>query len=369
MSLADFIVENMGAIMAEWVRYAHSIPPGAEMDLEALRDDAEGMLRSIVEDMRKPESSKEQEAKSKEQQRSGSSERTSAEMHAFARRGREFDINQLGSEFRALRASVVRLWIAEMKSPDRAALDQLTRFNEALDQELFNSIREFSKELDRSRELFMGIIGHDLRSPLSAISMSAQYQLQSGALDNNNNKAAVRIFLNAQQMEQMITDLLDVTRLRLSGGISLRCEHTDLAPICKQALDQAEAAHPDRSLELHCSGDLHGYWDPGRLLQVLSNLIENAVKHGDPEKSVTLSVAGREDVVLEVRNQGQGISESSLPKIFDPLFTMKSGSGSFGLGLYIASTLVHQHKGTIRVKSSDEEGTAFTVCLPRKALE
>ena len=370
MDLTDFIEENIDLIMGEWIKYARTIPPGMEMDMEALRDDAEGILLSIVSDMRAFQNSKEQEAKSKELKRKGSEERTPSEKHAYARRTHGFDINELGAEFRALRATVMRLWKKSIENPDLDAIHQVIRFNEAMDQELFSSIRQFSSELDRSRELFTGIIGHDLRSPLNVISMSAQYQLQDESIGPNSSKAALRILINSQQMEKLIADLLDVTRLRLSGAIPLHPQYSDLASICEHVLEQTKAAHPECSLVMNLSDDLQGYWDPARLTQVLSNLVENAVKHGNREKTITITAREEGEAVLfSVHNLGREIPKSSLPRIFDPLFSMKSGSGSFGLGLYIACTLVRQHKGAIHVESSNEEGTTFTVSLPRNKIE
>lgn len=370
MRLSTFILTNLEPILSEWEKFAATVPATEGMDSRALRDDAERMLVVIARDLETSQSPKQQERKGKGQAPPAVGD-TAAEVHGACRFTEGFNLDQMVSEYRALRASVVRLWAPSSADPD--ALVDLTRFNEAIDQALTESIEIYAKNLDRSRELFMGVLGHDLRSPIGAIMMSAQFLLQTLELAPGAEvKSISRILSSAKHIKAMVLDLLDVTRTRLGGSLPLECIPMNLADTCQAAIDEARAFHPDSTFELHLTGDLCGTWDKNRMGQVLSNLMENAIRYAPTGTPVTLSAIDEEmQVVLMVHNSGKPIPESAQRRIFEPLVREERGDstqGGLGLGLYIANLIANGHGGSINVDSNEARGTTFTVWLPRDAL-
>jgi signal transduction histidine kinase len=200
---------------------------------------------------------------------------------------------------------------------------------------------------------------------------SAQFLLKSGGLTGPQSEAASRILRSGMRTKKLVADLLDVAQTQLGDSLPIEREQMDLGLTCREAVDDMRAVHPDRTFELDVSGDLFGAWDPARLNQVIANLLQNAIQHGAAGTPVTVSLRGEhERVVLTVHNEGPAISELARQRIFEPLVrgerrTEPGKSSSLGLGLYIAREIAIAHGGSIDVKSSQDEGTIFTVCLPR----
>ncbi|MBJ6763720.1 PAS domain-containing protein [Myxococcaceae bacterium JPH2] len=222
------------------------------------------------------------------------------------------------------------------------------------------------------RERFIGILGHDLRNPLNAISLSARALRRRASLSPAQQQLAQRIESSAGRMGNMISDILDLTRARLSGGIPLNLGPVDLGSVCRQVVEELCAAHPERLIALDVDGRAEGVWDAERLAQVLSNLVGNALEHGASDSPVLLHCSARGDEqVLEVHNPGTPIPSHLLDSIFDPFRQAGLGRGrrraGLGLGLFIVKEIVLAHGGTVCVSSSDHEGTTFTVTLPRDA--
>jgi signal transduction histidine kinase len=246
------------------------------------------------------------------------------------------------------------------------------RFNEAIDQALAESITRYTDDLDRSKEMFLAVLGHDLRTPLGAIMMSSQFMLDIGDLEEPHRTLTTRIVRTSRRMNRMVGDLLDFTRSRLGSGLPIVRAEMDLAKEASHAVEEMTAAHPESKLHLDSSGDLHGNWDCARVGQVLANLLGNAVQHGSPKTMIGVTLRGDVDeVVLRVHNRGPAIAASRLPGLFSPFTRLGPSepsardSTSLGLGLYIAERIVTAHGGTIDVTSSHDAGTAFTVRLPR----
>jgi signal transduction histidine kinase len=230
--------------------------------------------------------------------------------------------------------------------------------------------RQALAETLRLNEELIAVVGHDLRNPLEVILMTADL-LRDNA-DPQVGKSALRLHKSGTRMRQIIDELLDMSRARLGGGIPIQRQSVDLLAIAKTAVAEAEAGHPDRSLELHCEHDLRGEWDGGRLEQVLSNLLANAIRHGDPQSPVVVGVCGEPDaVVISVHNQGHIVDEM-LPQLFEPFQASREsrarGDG-LGLGLYIVQQIVFAHEGRVEVRSTPSAGTTFVVHLPRHASQ
>ncbi|GEL73021.1 hypothetical protein MVI01_48050 [Myxococcus virescens] len=220
------------------------------------------------------------------------------------------------------------------------------------------------------REQFLGVLGHDLRNPLQAISGNAALLLRYGGLAEPQRKAVNRISISADRMARMINDLLDFTRTRLGGGYPLTRARVNLHEVLRQVVEELEVAHPMRRFELALSGNGWGEWDADRIAQAASNLVGNAVQYSPEDTSVSVSVRDVEGGVrMEVHNWGLPIPQERLPHIFDPFVRaqdMRSAQrNGLGLGLYITHEIVRAHGGLVQVTSTPEEGTRFWLCLPR----
>jgi signal transduction histidine kinase/GAF domain-containing protein len=219
-------------------------------------------------------------------------------------------------------------------------------------------------------ERMTGILGHDLRNPLTVIAMAADRQLRSEDLPQEGRDQALRIRRSAGRMREMIDTLLDFTRLRFLGGLSVSPVPADLGEIARGAVEEMRAIWPERPMELEVHGDVRGEWDPARMSQTVSNLVGNAVTHGERGTPVQISVEGEGgEVDLEVHNWGAPIPPDLMPAVFEPFrhgaLQDRSPRG-LGLGLYIVEQIAVAHGGTVNVSSSAEDGTTFTVRLPRK---
>jgi signal transduction histidine kinase len=371
MRLAQFITRNIETILEQWEAFAATRLPAAEhMKPLELRDHAKEILQAIAIDLSMPQTGEEQAAKSKGLA-PGLFRETAAQAHAMLRAKSGFDIKQLASEYRALRASVLRLW-TDTCPPEASALDDVMRFNEAIDQALAESIGFFSAQVEQSRNLLLGMLGHDMRNPLQTIQMTAQHlaRLNSGP---DISKAAARLISGGAQMQALLDDLMDFSRSQLGLGIRVRPSEANLEAVCVDEVEQVRAAHPGHEVQLEVSGDCRGEWDGRRVQQLLRNLTVNAIKYGAGDKPVRVAVTGLQtDVRIEVRNEGPAIDRATLANLFQPLTRgadeQRGRDDGLGLGLYIANEIAKAHGGAIEVRSDDAE-TVFAVTLPRRRQE
>jgi signal transduction histidine kinase len=373
VKLSKFIIENMEAILTEWEAFAKTILPAAEtMDSLALRDHAKQILEAVAIDIETSQTAREQSDKSKDLAPVLAGEETAATTHGALRHLAGFDLKQLGSEYRALRASVIRMWQAQLSELGDAEFNDMMRFNEAIDEALAASIVRYSDEVDRSRQTFLAILGHDLRSPLNSIQMAASYLLKSEGLGDRQAEMSAGIKRNVSTMSLMINDLLTYAGAQIGREIPILSKASNMEETCRTALDEVRTAYPNAVFHFESSGDLKAGFDPARIQQVLSNLLNNAVKYGESGLPVTLSATGEaEAIFLRVKNFGNAIPPESMQLIFNPLIQLPSTesnshvTASIGLGLFIAREIVRGHKGTIEVKSSEGDQTVFIVALPR----
>ncbi|MFJ4542039.1 ATP-binding protein [Pseudomonas sp. NPDC088885] len=372
MRLPDFIIEHIEPILQAWEDFARTIEtPGAALDREALRDHAGQMLEAIVIDLRTQQTRSEQIAKSLGHGPS-SAEETPAETHAVTRLMAGFTIDQMVSEYRALRTSVLNQWMVKVKSGTPFDADDMNRFHEAIDQALAESIASYSRAVDASRNIFLGILGHDLRTPLGAILLGADSLRRSADVGERGTRLANQIFTSVRRANQIVDDLLDLTRCQMGPGIPVKKTALDLAPLCGRIVDEIRAFHPDANVVFTAESPVAGKFDGPRMEQVFSNIIGNAVQHGDVQTpiEVHLAVSDR-SAIFTVHNRGEPIAEDVLPFIFNPMgrFSQRSvvdhpPSEGLGLGLFIASEIVASHQGTIEVVSNTEHGTTFLVKVP-----
>jgi PAS domain S-box-containing protein len=220
----------------------------------------------------------------------------------------------------------------------------------------------------RFRERFIGILGHDLRSPLHAVALSAR-ELRRRGLPPNLQPLAQRIETSAARMGNMISDILDLTRARLGAGIPLHLSPTSLPRVCQQVVEELGTAWPDRLIVVEPEGRCEGVWDWERLAQVVSNLVGNALEHSGREEPVFLRCWQSDgQQLLEISNPGPPIDPVLLRTLFDPFRQGHPGragrGGGLGLGLFIVRELVRAHGGEVSVRSEAREGTTFRVALP-----
>ncbi len=376
MRLSDFILANREPILADWEAFARTCAPASGgMGIDDLRDHADAMLTVIAKDLKMPQGGREQSEKSKGNA-PAVAKKTAAEEHGADRAESGFSVEQMVSEYRALRASVIRLWTKSIGEIRPADIEDLTRFHEAIDQSLAESVERYTHDLAQSKEMFLAILGHDLRTPLGAVITSAKFMLDTQELKEPVLTLTSRIASSSARMNYLIGDLLDFTRSRLGEGIPVMRADMDMEKTVRDVVDEISAAHPHRKIEVDARGEQRGEWDCARISQVLTNLVANALEHGAKESVVTVGVYGDMDQVrIAIHNHGIVIPKDQISGLFDPMkrkakaivAVNEGATANLGLGLYIADRIVHAHKGKIEVASSQAGGTTFTIHLPRHA--
>jgi signal transduction histidine kinase len=375
MRLSQFINDHMETILTEWKSFAATLQPtGTSMSESALLDHGKQILQTIASDMDQPESAAQQSKKSKGLAPNGANASSAASTHGIARHDSGFTMLNLISEYRAMRASVLRLWMPQIKQVTEETSNDMLRFNEAIDQALAESARTFMEHTTRARETFLAILGHDLRSPLAAMSMAGDYLTMAGVGTDSTLDVGERVKRSAATMNQMVNDLLEYARTQLGGKMPIALSQANMKNICQAALHDASAAHPECPFKLDSTGDVTGSFDIVRLQQVVTNLLNNAAQYRGQERPVTVLVQGTpETVTVQVSNFGPAIPQESLQAIFNPMVQLSGQEGqpgrpptSLGLGLFIAREITETHSGKISVASSEGTGTVFTVEVPRE---
>ena len=375
--LSAFIRENVEPILAEWETFARSLAPGDTMDIAALRDHAKDMLAVIADDLDDPQTAEEQIGKARGESDAGEGTvLTSAQEHGAGRARSGFTVGEMIAEFRALRASVMRLWSNDREAATASDLQDMTRFNEAIDQAIAESITQYAENIGQTKERFLAILGHDLRSPVAAIVTSTRFMIetaeQQGDLGQPYRRLIDGVSRSARRMNQLVADLLEFARVRFGESIPIVRAPVDLGPLTLDVVAEVRAAYPDRKFESSVTGDLRGEWDSDRLFQALTNLVSNAVQHGSTDSPIHVTARGEEaDVVLSVANSGQQIGGEQIARLFQGMNEQSPSEGRdrrhLGLGLYIVDKIVSAHGGDVKVESTDDGNTTFSLRLPRSA--
>lgn len=372
MKLSQFINKHEEEILVEWEKFAKTMLPAAEsMSQTELRDHAKQILRAIATDMDTQQTSMQQNRKSKGLD--SAADDSAASTHGTLRQVSGFTLLQLTAEYRALRATVLRLWLPVAGEMTDIVVNDMVRFNEAIDQALAESAMTYSRHAAVVRDTFLAILGHDLRSPLATMTMAGDYLTQPSVGTDVTLQIGLRVKRSAATMNAMVNDLLEYARSQLSGEMPIARSQVDVRELCQAAINDVTSAHPGCPFMLHASGNLLGNFDGMRLHQVLSNLFNNAAQYRGKEHPVNVSVEGKaEEVVIEVQNFGPVIPTDSLKAVFAPLIQLPVGeqqpgrpTTSMGLGLFIASEITRAHGGSIAVSSDERAGTIFRVQLPR----
>lgn len=372
MRLFDFIEGSMEQILQAWENYARSVETDLPtQDSVGLRDHAENMLRTVALDMRTPQTRHQQSEKAQGRGPRGSSD-TAAETHAVARLIAGFSMDQMVSEYRALRSSVLSLWLTQESLTETHQVQDMIRFNEAIDQALAESIAAYGSAVESTRKMVLAVLGHDLRSPLGAVLMAGDLLQRQKGLDAKGMVLATQVCTSAQRANAMINDLLDLARCNLGTGIPVDLRRVALNPICHAVIDELRTAFPQAKITLDEQAHITGQFDPDRIAQVFTNLVGNALRHGDSTSPIKVTVGKVPGATrVSVQNSGEPIPPEVMPYLFKPEGRYSSYSAGergstagLGLGLFIASEIVASHGGRIEVESTEQQGTTFEVILP-----
>ncbi|WP_459592739.1 ATP-binding protein [Bradyrhizobium diazoefficiens] len=372
--MADFIRQNQPAIIEEWISFAKTRTPASDgMSKLALKDHIVDILKFIAADLESPQTLAEQVDKSHGiESGDGTLRNSAAEIHAALRLADGFDIDQMVAEYRALRASVVKQWVAHHNTLASTDLEDLTRFNEAIDQAVTESVAHYTKTINNSRNLFLGILGHDLRNPIGAASMAAQWMERSKiSSDPHHAKMVSELVRTTDRAARILDDLFDLTRSSFGTEIPVKKAPADLAALCRSLAEEMRTMHEAQALTVTHDGDPTGLFDTARMGQVISNLMGNAIQYSDGSGPVTVTISGNDPDMLHVsvHNFGDPIPAKSKKTIFQSWVrgnVQDMGEHShLGLGLYIAKLIVEAHGGDIAVESEEGRGTTFEIDLPR----
>ncbi len=401
MRLADFILANVEPILVEWESFARGIwPPGATADPAELRDEAGDILRLTALDMQGEQTNLQQAEKSKGRGLQEGERNDLTQLSASHGRGREvsgFELWAVVAEYRALRASVLRLWRDSNPVADLRDLEDVTRFNESMDQSLTHGVRSFAEQVERQREalmageqaarreaeaanrakdLFLATLSHEMRTPLNAI-VGWLAILRHEDADTKHFQDGLKVIeRNTVAQVQLIDDLLDVSRI-VSGKLRVDIQPCELVEVINAALNATRPAADARGITLDVRLDpaaSDAWCDSVRIQQVVWNLVSNAIKFTPKGGRVDIRLTREaSSFQIQVRDTGQGVSPDLLPHVFDRFrqadSSMRRRFAGLGLGLSIVKYIVEAHGGTVEASSPGEgKGATFTVRLPVRAV-
>lgn len=349
MSLPHFIHESLDDILAEWERDCGAAP---RAEPAVRRQHFGKVLRAVADEMKRLPAS------------------AAAPSEDDAADATRSHAGQLVGDYASLRASVVRQWRRRHPTPSASDLDDLVRFNEAMDRSLAELTATFSPSESQPNALFLGVLNHELRTSVASILMSAQVLTHRSTPGSPEAKAAQRILRSCEQLRQSLDALSDFTKVRLGAQLEIDRVPDDLGVLCRQALDAFARVDPERKIRLSADGDPSGNWDQARIREAIGALIGNAARFASRGSPVTIAVDGRaaDEVTVTVHGDGTPIDIEALRTVFDPIARVESENATYaglGLGLFMVRKVVDAHGGRVSVDAAPELGTTFTVVLPR----
>ena len=346
------------------------LTPGMQLDAAALRNHIPLILAAFVRDLRTPQTPGQQRVKSEGRAPAPGGPESAAAGHGRMRAQDGFGVNQMVAEYRAMRASVLRLWTAD-RALTADSIEDMIRFNEAIDQALAESLVEFTAEVDKWRNIFLGALGHDLRGPLAAVVLTTDV-LATKLQDPRLAPLVERIASSAARTTKLLDDLLQYSRSGLGVGMSIDRRECDLRDELREETEILRAALPEVAITLDHEGCAKGHFDASRLREAIHNLVTNAAKYGDPESEIGISIVGQpQHLAIAVTNRGPALPAGSEAAMFDPLRRGPTAAAtgeatSMGLGLFIVREVVLAHGGVVEARSG-EGRTCFEILLPRRA--
>jgi signal transduction histidine kinase len=370
MQLGEFILTNIEPIAREWEEFARTCTPAAiGMTRSALLDDVTQILEAVVDDMEQPQTPAEQDANGNGQRFSDSLGRA-ALSHVGLRLESRFDLAQIVSEYRAMRASVLRLWSSSRPEPLSDETMAVIRFNEAIDESIAQIVPIYLQREAEYRDRFFGMLGHDFRGPLQAIGLSAALLMNNGEGSAEGLRPLHRILRSCDRLNRMVKDIIDFTRGRFGEAMNVTRVPGDLGTILGGITDEVQCANPNVAIDFAAGGELAGDWDSERLSQLIWNLLVNAIQHGKAKQIRVRARNENDQVLIEVHNEGPAIAHDVMRNIFNPLGRERNvvrDQAGLGLGLFICQEIAKAHGGTITATSTSDAGTTFAVRLNRRA--
>ena len=369
MGLADFIELRAPVILAAWDAFAATLlPAAAGASQVTLRDHAGQVLQAIVQDLRTSHPPSRPAQAVQLATMPDAPGHTAAQTHAVLRAAGGFTMRQMVAEYRALRAGVLQRWF-ESEAPGTEWGEDVIRFNQAIDQAIAESVEFFSREVEHRRDIFLAEVGHDLRSPLNALLLSARLVARLGD-GTPVGEPTARLLRGGERMRELIDNLLDYSRTALDLGLVLQPTALDLADVCREEVELQQTALPGCRIDFVVEGTTRGCWDASRMKQLVSNLVNNAARYGNPGGPVVVKLMGTPaELTLSVENAGPTIPSETIDLLFEPLRRGANSDpgperASMGLGLFIVRQVAQAHGGTVAVESANTR-TVFTVVLPR----
>ena len=371
-TLSDFIREASDKIVAQSVEFARTLPALANqsIDVQVLSNHLPDVLRAIAIDLEQPQT-EQQSIRKAEGHAPDIGWETAAQIHGRMRAEVGLSVAQVVSEYRVLRAVVMRLWTAAGRLNDAASFNDLIRFNEAIDQAIAESVAFHEAEVDRWRNTLLAVIGHDLRSPLSTVMMATD-ALGMMVGDGPLSKQANLLKRGANRMAALLDSLLEYNNVQLGHGMTLHRKPVDLEPACCAEVELLRSALPNVDLTCEMSGSMFGLFDENRIREAISNLVSNAAQYRTPETPIRVVGEGHSDhVTVAVVNEGPPIPHEILETFFQPLRRRETGERqgtrrNLGIGLFITREVAQAHGGTVTAQATD--GTvSFVMRLPKRS--
>lgn len=367
-TVADFLDANRSVLIGRWKERVHE-----QLTLPALTDpELIDRLPQILEEL----SGALRTGKQIEGEDAPTQSRavSLAQAHGRQRYRTGFDLRQLVREYGMLRDCVVDF--LEESQRVHATMDLLV-IGQFITNAISESVAEFveahQNEL-RARvdfeEKLVAIVSHDLRNPLGAIQLASHILLEKDDLNQRQEKIVARIQSSSARASRLVEDLLDFSAARFGKGLALVRTRFDLHAVVRDVVDEIRVVSGEPELRLLQSGDGFGDWDEGRVTQVVANLVNNALTYRRPNTPVSIrTTSDTDDVVISVHNDGDAIPPEKLERLFEPLVRgsreAPKGGRNIGLGLFIVDQIARAHGGRVSVRSTQENGTTFTVRLPR----
>ena len=365
MRLSQFIYDAKEKIIAESLAHAVRIPAMKGASTAILHNHLPLILDAICRDLKQAQSRTQSIQKSLGNAQNSPSE-TAAQTHGTYRARSGLSIEQLIAEYRVMRSCVLRLW-ADTCEPDQHISGDTLRFNEAIDQALAESVAFFTIEVSRWRGIFLSVLGHDLRSPVNTVLLSAELLKQRTSGDTQ--KLADLLVRSGRRLTTLLDSLLDYNKSSLGVGMELHLKPVDLGPQCQEEVELLRLAFPKTRIVFTLCGDTRGSFDASRVREALANLIANAAQHSPPGTAVMVAVAGTGPVVeLSTENVSPPIPPDEINALFDPLrrrsHAPRIPSPNLGLGLFIVREIARAHQGEVTASTSNGH-IRFKVVLPK----
>ncbi len=290
---------------------------------------------------------------------------TAAQTHGTYRARSGLSIEQLVAEYRVLRSCVLRLW-ADAYPPDRHTIEDTLRFNEAIDQAVAESVAFYTSEVSRWRDIFLGVLGHDLRSPVNTVLIAAELVRQKTS--GETQKLADALLRSGRRLTALLDSLLAYNKSSLGVGMELHRAQVDLGAQCLEEVELLRLAFPHKRIVFTLCGDTHGSFDSSRIREALANLVSNAAQHSLAGNAITVSVAGRSGVVeICTENISAPIPPDEMSALFDPLrrrpHQPKTSAPNLGLGLFIVREIARAHQGEVTASTANGH-IRFKIVLP-----